>query len=121
MEYNMSREFVTLPSFDVKWERLGFSMEDLKDLENELLKNPKLGDVIKGTKKGRKLRVAFDNRSKSRSARVIYVDFEFYEKLYFLDVYAKNEQTDLSSEDKKFIKKIVEVIELSLEDEPLRG
>lgn len=118
MEYNMmGREFITLPSFDLKWEKLGLDLNDLLLLENELLSNPKLGDVIPGTKRARKVRYAFENRSKSRSARVIYVDFELYEKIYFLDVYAKKEQDNLSSDDKKFLKKIVEVIELSLETE----
>ena len=90
---------------------------DLRTLEQDLLNNPKLGPVIKGTGRARKVRYAFKNRGKSGSARVIYVDFEIYEKIYLLDVYTKKEQDNLSDADKAELKEIIELIELSLERE----
>lgn len=37
----MIREFITLPSFDVKWKGLGLDEDDKSRLEQELLANPK--------------------------------------------------------------------------------
>ena len=45
----MTRTFVEVPMFTKKWHSLGLTDNNLKDLQNELLKNPKAGDVIKGT------------------------------------------------------------------------
>ena len=114
MEYNISREFVILPSFDVKWRRLGLDDGDLKRLENELLQNPKLGSAMQGTGGVRKMRFAFENRGKSGSTRVIYVDFEAYEKIYFLDVYAKVEKDNLSKAERNELRELVELLELEI-------
>lgn len=82
MEYSICREFVIIPSFDVKWRKLGLNDEDLRRLEDELLHNPKLGPAMQGTGGVRKMRFAFENTGKSGATRVIYVDFEAYEKIY---------------------------------------
>lgn len=111
----MTREFVILPSFDVKWKNLGLDDNDLIRLENELVNNPKIGPIIKGTGGVRKMRFAFEGRGKSGSMRVIYVDFEIYEKLYLVDVFQKSEQENLSDDERNNMKKIVRLIELSLE------
>ena len=117
MDNDMSREFIRIPSFDVKWEKLGFTDEDLRNLEFTLLHNPKIGPVIRGTGRARKMRYAFENRGKSGSARVIYVDFEVYEKIYLLDVYAKKEQDNLSMADRNDLKLLVDYLEFSLDKE----
>ncbi len=44
-----SREFIHGKKFDAQWSSLGLTDEDLRDLENMLLENPKLGPVMKGT------------------------------------------------------------------------
>ena len=111
----MTREFVILPSFDVKWKNLGLDDNDLIRLENELVNNPKIGPIIKGTGGVRKMRFAFEGRGKSGSMRVIYVDFEIHEKLYLVDVFQKSEQENLSDDERNNMKKIVRLIELSLE------
>ncbi|MER2057100.1 MAG: type II toxin-antitoxin system RelE/ParE family toxin, partial [Clostridia bacterium] len=92
----MTREFVTLPSFDVKWKSLGLDEDDKCRLEQELLENPKVGPVMKGTGGVRKMRFAFRDRGKSGSTRVIYVDFEVYEKIFFVDVYQKSDKDNLT-------------------------
>lgn len=43
---SMSRMFIELPSFRLRWKSLGLSDDDLKNLEKELLDNPKVGDVL---------------------------------------------------------------------------
>ncbi|MBR1558901.1 MAG: type II toxin-antitoxin system RelE/ParE family toxin [Clostridia bacterium] len=111
----MHREFVTLPSFEYKWKSLDLNDEDKRRLEQALLDNPKIGPVMRGTGKVRKMRFAFENRGKSGSMRVIYVDFEVYEKIYFVDVYTKAEKDNLSMAERNDLKQLVELLELELE------
>ena len=56
----MEREFICLPSFDAKWKHLGLTDDDLARLENELIKNPKIGAVLTGSGGARKMRFAFE-------------------------------------------------------------
>lgn len=74
------------------------------------MKNPQVGVVIEGTGGARKMRIQIGNHGKSGGARVIYLDVFEKEKLYFLFAYPKNVQENLSSEQKKAIKKIIEEI-----------
>lgn len=106
----MIRTFKEVPSFTAKWQSLGLTDEDLRELENILLKNPKTGDAIQGTGGIRKIRIPVDNMGKRSGGRVIYVDIEIKECIYLLNVYAKNEQTDLSEKEKKLLKKLVEAL-----------
>ena len=111
----MTREFIILPSFTVKWMALGLTDDDMRRLEDELLEDPKVGAVMRGTGGMRKMRFAFENRGKSGSLRVIYVDFEVYEKIFFVDTYQKADKDNLSAEERNNLKKAVELLELSLE------
>lgn len=45
----MKRTFIEVPMFTRKWAELGLTDDILRNLENELLENPKAGDVIRGT------------------------------------------------------------------------
>ena len=89
---------------------MGLNDENLRELEQELLKNPQSGDVIEGTGGARKLRIKIRNRGKSGGGRVIYVDVFEKEKLYFLFAYPKNVQENLTAEQKRIIKNIIEEI-----------
>lgn len=90
---------------------MGLTDDDLIFLENVLLENPKLGDVIEGTGGARKMRIQLNNgKGKSGGGRVIYVDLFEKERLYFLFAYPKNKQTNLTEDQKRMIRKIVEEI-----------
>lgn len=107
----MKRLFVHTEPFIRCWKAMGLGDNDLRALENYLLDDPKSGDVIEGTSGARKLRFQLrDNQGKSGGGRVIYVDIFEKEKLYFLFAYPKNEQENLTAEQKKSIKKIIEEI-----------
>ena len=106
----MNRTFKEVPSFTKKWQSLGLTDEDLRSLENILLKNPKMGDVIQGTGGIRKIRIPYDDIGKRGGGRVIYIDIEVKECIYFLNVYVKNEKLDLSEEEKKILKKLVTLL-----------
>ena len=104
----MSRTFKETYVFTSKWQSLGLTDENLRALEDILLKNPKTGDVISGTGGLRKIRIPLGNVGKRGGGRVIYVDIEIKECIYLLNVYTKNEQDDISDEEKKALKKLVE-------------
>ena len=106
----MTREFVYTEPFRRCWKAMGLSDGDLKILEEILLANPRLGDVIEGTGGARKMRIQIENRGKSGGARVIYVDVFEKEKLYLLLAYPKNVQDDLTPEQRKQVRKLVEAI-----------
>lgn len=110
----LSRIFVQPTIFLREWKRLNFTDEDLRRLEYELLQNPKLGDVIPGTGRLRKMRFAYEHRGKSGSVRVCYVDFEEHERIYLFAVFAKNEQENLSPAECNILKKKIDQLEKKL-------
>ncbi len=111
----LSRIFVELPSFIARWKSLGLTDDDLLRLEIDLLSDPKIGAVMQGTGGVRKVRFAFENRGKSGSIRVIYIDFEVYEKIFLLTAYAKADQSSLIKKERNALKGLVELLELDLE------
>lgn len=99
---------------------LGLGDEDLIKLQTELLADPKVGDVMRGTGGVRKMRFAFEHRGKSGGVRVIYVDFEVYEKIYLLTAYTKNEKDNLTKDEQNEIKKLISILEQQLQDNSLK-
>lgn len=110
----IKRTFIQTGPFTRSWAALGFNDEDLRRLENQLLQNPKIGAVIRGTGKMRKMRFAFEGRGKSGSTRVCYVDFEIKETIYLLAVFAKNELENLTKEERNHLKKQIDILESNL-------
>lgn len=110
----MTRMFIQTAEFTKKWERLGLTDDDLRRLELEILRNPKAGDVIRGTGKLRKLRFAFEYQGKSKSARVCYVDFMMKAVVYLITIYPKNEKDSLTRAECNAIKKLIDLLESSL-------
>ena len=66
---------------------------------------------MRGTGGLRKIRVAFENQGKSGSARVCYVDFAAYERIYLITAYPKNEKDNLTKEEQKAIKSLIKILE----------
>ena len=110
----MTREFVIMPEFENQWSAMGLSDKELSSLQYELTITPKIGDVIKGTGGLRKFRYAFENRGKSGSVRVCYIDFVVKERIYLITAYPKNKKENLSKEECNEIKKLVKLLEESL-------
>ena len=111
----MTRTFIETTLFTKQWQALGFDEEDLRILQNQIMENPKIGDVIRGTGRLRKMRFAFENRGKSGSSRVCYVDFAVYETVYLMTVYQKKDKDNLTKAECADIKNIIGVIENELE------
>lgn len=81
-------------------------------MESILLEDTKSGDVIPGTGGLRKIRIPMENKNKGKrgGSRVIYVDIELKETIYFINVYTKNEKENLTEEEKKAFKAVVNVL-----------
>ena len=81
----------------------------------ELTINPMKGDLMQGTGGLRKIRVAFEGKGKSGSARVCYVDFEIHGRIFLIMVFAKNEMENLSKAERNNLKALIERLEKSME------
>ena len=116
LENDMTRTFIELPLFRSKWSDLGLNDNDLKRLQEQLLEDPKVGAVMRGTGGVRKMRFAFEHRGKSGSVRVIYVDFEVYEKIYLITAYTKSEKDNLSDSESNEIHRLIDILKEQLDD-----
>jgi hypothetical protein len=112
----MTRTFVELPIFRSRWKDMGLDDNDLKRLQEELLADPKVGAVMRGTGGVRKMRFAFEQKGKSGSVRVIYVDFEVYEKIFLITAYPKNEKDNLTDSERNEIKQMIHALEEQLKE-----
>jgi hypothetical protein len=77
-------------------------------LQVALMLNPNAGDVIEGTGGIRKIRVASNGHGKRGGARVIYYHFVTASRIALLMIYPKNEQQDLTNDERKALKSIIE-------------
>ena len=81
--------------------------ESYRDLQNFLVLQPLSGDVIQGTGGLRKLRWSANGKGKRGGIRTIYLYLTEKSHIHFLTVYAKNEVSDLTPDEKKILKCMV--------------
>ncbi len=84
------------------------SDDDYCQLQSELIKRPDLGPIIQGSGGVRKLRWARSGKGKSSGYRVIYYWITMEDKLLMLYIYPKNQQDDLTAEQLKILRRLVE-------------
>lgn len=84
------------------------SDDEYRALQETLVNRPGMGDIVQGTGGLRKVRWRQEGHGKSGGVRVIYYWMTKDEQLYMLYVYAKSKQEDLTAEQKKALKSIVE-------------
>lgn len=106
----MNREFVYTEPFNRCWKAMGLTDEHLIELEQFLLNDPLAGDVIPDLGGARKIRIQLGNKGKSGGGRVIYLDVFAASKTYLLFAYPKSVQEDLTPDQKKAIRTIIEMI-----------
>ena len=111
----MTREFIMTPEFDKNWDDLGLNDDDLKELQEEILRNPQIGPVIKGTNGLRKMRFAL-NEGKSSGARVLYIDLVMNEEVYLISAYAKGEKENITDTEKASIRSMIELLKKSAKE-----
>lgn len=86
------------------------SKEDFENFKKSLVENPEQGDVISGTSGIRKTRLKAMAGGKRSGFRVCYLNVESRLILFLLFIYPKNEQEDLTQDQKKELKKIADAI-----------
>ena len=75
-----------------------------------LASNPLAGDVIPGTGGVRKLRWGLERRGKRGGARIIYFYHNAGMPLFALTAYAKNQQSDMSQNDRNDFKRLTALL-----------
>ena len=90
----------------------------LTNIQSDLVQNPKRGNIVRGTHGVRKARVADpgSSRGKSGSYRYLYLYLEHACRIHLLYLFSKDEQTDLSPEQKQIIGELSQ--QIRREDEP---
>ncbi len=82
--------------------------EGYRSLQNELISRPECGDVIRGSGGLRKIRWRILGRGKRGGVRVIYYWIPSRETFLMLFIYPKNVQDDLTHEQLRVLKSLVE-------------
>ncbi|EMO5081820.1 type II toxin-antitoxin system RelE/ParE family toxin [Pseudomonas aeruginosa] len=82
--------------------------ETYRKLQEDLTLHPDTGVVIEGTGGVRKIRIAANGHGKRGGARVIYYHFTSASQIAFLLAYDKASQEDLTADQKKMLRQIVE-------------
>lgn len=79
-------------------------------LQQELMDQPDKGDVMPSCGGLRKVRTADPNRGKGKrsGARVVYLYVPEAKWFFMLDIYGKDEQDDLSADQKKLLTQLVD-------------
>lgn len=106
-EKEIIRTFIEVPLFSKRWKEIGLGDEELRILQIMLLKDPQSGPIMEGTGGIRKVRFPLENKGKSGSVRVCYADFEEYEVIYLITAFTKDEQDNLTKEERNVLKKLV--------------
>lgn len=106
----MIREFIEVPLFTKRWTEIGLSLDEFFALQNALLDNPQAGPIMEGTGGIRKLRFAIGTKGKSGGIRVCYTDFAEYEVIYMITAFEKDEQENLTDNEKQVLRKLVKAL-----------
>ena len=81
--------------------RLGMSAEDVSALEQSIASDPTIGSVIPGLGGIRKVRFRVGNKGKRGGGRAIYFLMVADDVAIMLFAYAKSEQEDITSDQRK--------------------
>jgi len=111
-------DFIELPQFTKRWEKLGLDDEqDLTALQLAIMAGPKAWPVIRGTLGLRKLRFRPERwkSGKSGGARILYRYFEAFGIVLLCFVYGKDEIGNISPAVKKYVNKLIREVERELE------
>ena len=82
--------------------------EEYRELQNALIINPELGKIIQGSGGVRKIRWSGSGRGKRGGSRIIYFWVKEQDNLLMLFIYRKNEKDDLTKDQIKVLKSVVE-------------
>ena len=101
-------EFKELEGFSDEVVRL-LGDVDYAALQKDLADHPETGEIIRQTGGARKMRVALTGRGKRGGARVVYY-YQVADVIHFLLIYPKNVQEDLTPNQTKWVRQMVQYI-----------
>ena len=104
---------VETPAFLSDAAALGMTESERLEILTFLARNPEAGDVIPGTGGARKLRFVGRNKGKSGGYRVITFFTGTALPVFLLNVFAKNEKTDLTKRECAALKDVLGAITAS--------
>ncbi len=84
------------------------SDEGYRQLQLALATRPTAGDVVPGTGGLRKLRWSVAGRGKRGGVRIVYYWHPTSGRILMLFAFAKNERADLSAEQKRLLRRIID-------------
>lgn len=101
------------------WKYWDLDDEDLRALERQVMENPLAGRVMRNTGGVRKVRFAPPSlgAGKSGAFRVCYLYFPAHEVIFFVLIFPKSEQPNLTPDQEKSCRALAQLIKQSLESE----
>ena len=111
-------DFLEIDTFIQARKRL-LSDDEYESIKDALAENPKEGKVIPGTGGLRKLRWRDEARSIGRRGglRIIYYSLVKREEIWMFNAYSKTAQADLTDDQKKAFKQLLQEIKKEHEEE----
>jgi hypothetical protein len=88
--------------------KLGASSDNIIAMENAIARAPETGVVIRGTNGLRKIRFGYGGRGKSGGGRTVYYVMLDDEAVYLLVAYAKVDKEDLTADEKRLFRTLIE-------------
>ncbi len=106
--------FVEAPAFSEQLAELAGErqMDLLYTIQEELLVDPERGDLIRGLGGVRKARIAAPDKPEGKRGgyRYLYLYLEVRGRIHLLYLFSKREQADLTTEQRKRVAAVVELI-----------
>ena len=84
--------------------------DEFRAFQEALIEDPEAGDTIAGTGGFRKIRWSRPGMGKRGGVRVIYYNVTIKGRIYLALIYPKNEQDELSQEQKKMLRQVAELL-----------
>jgi hypothetical protein len=114
---------IQLSAFRRKWDQLKLTDDDLRELEMSIVADPTRPPVMRGTGGLRKVRFAptASGAGKSGGIRVCYAYLPQFELVYLCAVFAKDEQANLTNEDRNQYRAVLEEFERYLRENWAKG
>jgi hypothetical protein len=106
----MKYVFVQLDPFRKKAHKLGFTLEDFREIENLISQEGRIAPILVGTHGLRKIRFSSELSSggKSGGVRICYVILDQIAYVYLVTLFAKNEMDNLSKEHRNQIARLID-------------
>lgn len=101
--------FIELQGFSKRRREL-LPDDEYREFQETLINEPDIGDTIAGTGGFRKVRWSRSGMGKRGGVRVIYYNVTSNGRIYLALVYPKNEQDNLTEEQKKLLRQLSDIL-----------